>query len=216
MNLEQQYRTGRFAQVDPVPVSLAEQVADALERIADDTDFLAVLPPLLSQQCSGQEERAAAKRTLSLTGTPDTSLLRHTQALVAADPAHEAAYWEAMWILRTPAAADSEYRLYLPRFADHLESLMQYREAGWPTTWHPYLCDLWQTHGGTPATARAWARAGWSADAALLAQVPSKGQLMTLAERLACLMPPLAMPAPTTGASSSPLTQALSPQGGLR
>ena len=216
MNLEQQYRTGRFPQEDPVPEWLKDRVTDIVMDIMDSVDIRGRMRPLLEAQCTPSAQADAAKRTLGIDGPLPVNLLAHTQHLVDTDPLHAAEYWEAMWTVRARQSAADEYRMYLPAFARMLDTWMLYRELGWPEGWHPDLCDLWQECGGTPATARAWARRGWNAEHALAARTPGKGHPMTLRERVTCLTPPVFVPAAGCGTNSDSNVRSMMTSGGTR
>lgn len=107
-----------------------------------------------------------------------------TQAKVDADPAREADYWDAMWALRRIADSDERYQYLLGCAAEWEEQAQRYQAAGWPREWPFAYCDIWEAAGGTPATASAWASAGWSASEVLSCHITRRGHAVPFSSRL--------------------------------
>ncbi len=192
MNKEQQYRTGRMAEVDPIPAWVQAKVAKIVTKRDNAFDVMGAARTVMTAMTSERGRVNAARALLNITAeTPVDGLLAITQACVNADPTHEAEYWEAMWTVRAPAQATAEYRGLLRPLARALEIRQQFREAGWPEAWHHKFCELWRELNGTPESARAWDRAGWSPEAALTERVMVHGRNASVDLRVTLLHPPV-------------------------
>lgn len=195
MNKEQQYRTGRMAEVDPIPAWVQEKVAKIVTKRDNAFDVMGAARTVMTAMTSERGRVNAARTLLGISAeTPVDGLLALTQARVNADPAHEAEYWEAMWTVREPAQATAEYRRLLRPLARALEIRQQFREAGWPEAWHHKFCELWRDLKGTPESARAWDRAGWSPEAALTERAMVHGRNASVDLRITLLHPPQYVP----------------------
>lgn len=191
MNLEQRYRTGRYDDADADWVR--EAVLDIMHGVNDDDPdhLLTTMPERMRTITTHNADLVAARSRLGIDRQPLAgSLLARAKACVAADPAHEAEYWEAMWLLRRPISVEHEYLRWLPFYVDALERRQAKLEQGWPAGWHAYA-DLWQQFNGTAASARVWHRAGWLPQDVLTAHVYAGGLFLTVAKRPTCLQPPL-------------------------
>lgn len=68
--------------------------------------------------------------------------------------------------------------------AQRLKEEQRAEKKGWPNTWPWELCDLWLREGGTAASTRAWAEAGYEAVDVLLGDPPAAEAMDGLRTRL--------------------------------
>lgn len=194
MNLEHQYRRGIFPKEEPVPDWLAEKVHEVGHADWPLSSATEQMHGLLARAAAARTAVADAQRLLGIDETFTGSVLARAEACIAADPAHQADYWGAMWKIRNAGEALAEYERNLAWYARELERAMLHREQGWPASWSRKLSAVWQELGGSPFTARAWARAGWDAYEALLAEVKTDKGWMTIGNRVRCTTPPQFVP----------------------
>ena len=190
MNREQQYRTGRFPAVDPIPTWLREEVAQVSR---DEQSYWRAyakrrIGELLAHIEEHKQLSEQARAFLNWGGgQSNKGLLKHVEGLIAQDAEQEPLYWAAMWQLKKVNAMQEEYERWLPVYSDALELEAASREQGWPESWPVEFCKLWQRIGGTPHSAKAWDRAGWPVTEVLTrAELQSMGRL-SLADRLVAL-----------------------------
>lgn len=184
MNLEQQYRTGRFQFVD----ALFERLTQAIEAAHQKIDGIAWRADWvrghLALEANLADRRVSARRVLGIDGELPASLSAHTQSLVDANPELEAEYWHAMWALRETNRDWVMANAYLEMIEADREVQSRFEDAGWPVGWHHRYCSIWEEFGGSAATARSWASQGWEPVAALTCRIKLNGKNLSVADRV--------------------------------
>lgn len=184
MRLIDQYRQGRMAPSQYIPGWVHSEVAAVTEEIP--ADWAIVELRELSAARLPYESRLRESRELlgiEGAGTP-AGLVSIVQARVDADPEREADYWDAMWTVRKIAETEERFQHVLKHAAEWLETSQRFKEAGWPQEWDFPYCEIWEVAGGTPLTATAWARAGWSAREVLIGHITKNGRTVPFSSRV--------------------------------
>lgn len=187
---EHLYRTAGFPRLQAAPHWLVEEIEAGYEDAADDNSARDRSAYLLARAEILRAAAEPARQLLEMGDDLPATPVKRTAAMAEAAPDRAAELWQALWTVVDAALAQRAHAHSLQALARAMESRALYTDAGWPETWAMPHCDLWARCGGSPATARAWERAGWAADEALLASIPVRRRSMTVEQRVLCVTPP--------------------------
>lgn len=152
-------------------IDISEGLVEEVDRLGSTPEPDPELPALI-QRLAEETSTSTRERSLAVlgceTGAGVTAAWKAYESLSADHPEREREYWDAYQVV----LMREQRQVLLAQAQKEQEAAKRQQqvvaELDWPISWPSRYAPLWQRLGGTGASARAWAQAGWTIREVLL------------------------------------------------